>query len=705
MADQHTQTTPSDRVPDAEQSKGNPLDQSLAAPTESTQDIPPSANWKDDPFAHQTTNEEAQTTEQIKVNPLDQSMAAPTESTQDIPPYAKWQYDPSARQIKNEAAREFAVPNDVHVADQTTSQNHTTQEVAHAAPALAGNISPPQQPSSTTVAAGAEGEGPDNSQKDHHSNNQVHSEETPSPNSSEVTLENFHKEMKWERHGYRPVSYFRTVEEARNSGADTSRVEAYVSVKHAGFTTQELAALPDNAKQSNYYIGFAKQLLDSSEGIFTKKFWTSFDGIKKVFSAGIIKGEVEEIRLEAAEWLMGKRVAAAGTPAVIPDPVASQTPAPESPSPSPNVVPKERVLETKTLDTSALQEIDKRIQEKLETLRGRIIPETITVRIDDPKSAQLVRQLQRYGEGFNSGLTGQINKVHEALDTIGKLGLDQPQQGIVFKKKQQQALNMIDSLSFEQGDLEKLAKDIKVPRGNKLPESMQEAMRDSTDILEGIKSDLEEARRLVASARRINPAAHAEKDTTAQRSNEPNVDVKTGSVATMPRLGKELTIDPQKLEAMGHAMVDANIRDKDLNTWYKMVMTEFVKSYVGTFSDIRKEIYQSRMDGSNLNEMQKHKFRFLADELGQEVKVSDLVQLDYSKFSLPFTEELDSRFRRVIDGSKFHKALNQMKTEFAAALTKEIDKVPGTENTDTTYVTFKRQRIEKSGITDYLAKN
>ena len=46
-----------------------------------------------------------------------------------------------------------------------------------------------------------------------------------------------------------------------------------------------------------------------------------------------------------------------------------------------------------------------------------------------------------------------------------------------------------------------------------------------------------------------------------------------------------------------------------------------------------------------------------------------------------------------------------MKTEFAAALTKEIDKVPGTENTDTTYVPFKRQRIEKSGITDYLAKN
>jgi len=173
----------------------------------------------------------------------------------------------------------------------------------------------------------------------------------------------------------------------------------------------------------------------------------------------------------------------------------------------------------------------------------------------------------------------------------------------------------------------------------------------------------------------------------------------------MPRLGKDLTIDPRKLEMMGHAMVDANISDKDLNSWYKMVMSEFVKSHAGTFTKIRKEIYESRMDGSDMNEMQKEKFRFLAEELGQPVQVSDLVQLDYSKFSLPFTEELDSRFRRVIDGSRFQKALNEMKAQFSSALMKEIEKVPGTEDTETTYVAFKRQTFEKSGITDFFARN
>ncbi len=596
----------------------------------------------------------------------------------------------------------------------------------------------------------------------------------PTATSSEAILENFHKEMKWERHGYRPTAYFKTVEDARASHHDLNRTEAYVSVKHSGFTADELAAIPDNAKQKNYYIGFAKQMLDSNEGIFTKKFWTSFEGIKKVLTAGIIKGEVEEVRLEAAEWLVSKRGAVApaapasperntaqeesptsATPPATPTTEASKAPEAENAGPvteplrlegpkaetpvvEPEVVEtphqskqetsastagapiidaevieapaatadtKARVVETKTLDTAALQEIEKRIQEKLDALRGRIIPETITVRLDDPKSAQAVRQMQRYGEGFNAGFAAQASKVQDALQAVGNLGLDTPQQAIVFKRRQEEALALVDSLSFGHDELNKMAEDIKVPRGSKLPDSMREAMANSSDLLEGIKNDLDEARRLIATARRINPAAKAEQEGSSASGADPKVEVKTGSVASMPRLGQDLTIDPRKLELMGHAMVDANISDKDLNGWYKMVMSEFVKSYVGTFSKVRKEIYEARMDGSNMTEMQKEKFKFLADELGTEVKVSDLVQLDYSKFSLPFTEDLDSRFRRVIDGSKFQKALNQMKSEFATALTKEIDKVPGTENTDTTYVAFKRQTFERSGVTDFFAKN
>ena len=683
-------------------------------------------------------------------SPLNESLAQNSPEGTAVPSYANWKYDSSQRDAKLEEARHFAswaenpfaVPDSGHdtspSADRNTNEAHVSQEAATTADASLPTETAPPSPTGTK---------PD------------------SVGSSTLSLENFHKEMKWEQHGYRPVAYYRTVEDARKAGADTSHFETYVSVQRGGFTEQELAAIPDNAKQKNYYFGFAKQMLDSSEGIFTKKFWTSFDGIKKVVAAGIIKGEVEEIRLEAAEWLLSKRgnatVSGASSETATPQearqtPDATTTPEKaQEPAVSESLqltAPKieaqfvdaeviesapgqkkasntaqqgavidaevvqststrqkapntagERAgaIETKTLDTAALQEIEKRIQDKLEALRGRIVPETITVRLDDPKSAQTLRQLQRYGEGFNAGLAGQIGKVHQALETIGILGIDQPQQGIVFKKRQEQALALIDSLSFGQDELEKMVSDIKVPRGNKLPDSMKDAMSKSSDLLEGIKSDLEEARRLVANARRNNPVVKAEHDNTAQE----GVRSQAGSVATMPRLGKDLTIDPRKLEAMGHAMVDANISDKDLNSWYKMVMSEFVKSHVGTFSKIRKEIYESRLDGSNMNEMQKEKFRFLADELGQEVNVSDLVQLDYSKFSLSSTEELDSRFRRVIDGSKFQKALNQMKTEFAAALVKELDKVPGTENTDTTFVPFRRQKFEKSGISDYLAKN
>ena len=704
-------------------------------------------------------------------NPLDQSLTN-GQTDYDADPFAV----PNANMPSPSTAAE---PSSVPV---TTELNPTPGNIDLAAASLSepphaptpepAAIPSPEPTPSTTVAAGAEGEVPKNA------NNEPGSETSSSPSSTTPTAEDFRKEMEWERHGYRPVAYFRTVEEARSSGRDLDKFETYVSVKESGFTKEELAALPSDAKQKNYYIGFAKQLLDSSEGIFTKKFWTSFEGIKNVLTAGIIKGEVEGVDLGAAEWLLSKRSGVAQAAAASPEesgateaastptphtepttpapdaPVAPETesaapvteplrlggptggspvvegeivetpPAPtqETPSraadapiidieaevieaPAATTDKKKQAIETKTLEIAALQEIERRVQEKLEALRDRIIPETVTVRLDDPKAAQLVRQLQRYGEGFNAGFVAQVSKVHDAFEAVGKMGLDQPQHGIVFKRRQEEALALVDSLTFGHDELNKMAKDITVPRGNKLPDSMKEAMNNASDILEGIKSDLDEARRLIATARRVNPNPKAEQDGASPSGTEPKVEVKTGSVARIPVLGKELTIDPRKLELMGHAMVDANISDKDLNGWYKMVMSEFVKSYVGTFSKTRKEIYESRMDGSNMNEMQKQKFTFLAEELGQPVQVSDLVQLDYSKFSSPYTEELDSRFRRVIDGSKFQKALNEMKAQFASALTKELEKVPGTENTDTTYVAFKRDKYEKSGITDFFARN
>jgi hypothetical protein len=157
----------------------------------------------------------------------------------------------------------------------------------------------------------------------------------------------------------------------------------------------------------------------------------------------------------------------------------------------------------------------------------------------------------------------------------------------------------------------------------------------------------------------------------------------------MPRLGKDLTIDPRKLVAMGHAMVEGIISDADLKESYRQVMSDFVTSYVRNFSNIRKEIYQSRIDGSEMNDLQKERLRFLAEVLGTETKVSDLYKLSSSR-----REQLDESFLSVMDSSPFQKALNEMKSEFAAALTKELDKKPGTEDTDTTYVAFKREKFE-----------
>jgi hypothetical protein len=527
---------------------------------------------------------------------------------------------------------------------------------------------------------------------------------TTDTTSSGPTRENFNAEMKWERHGYRPVSFFKTVEQAVASQIDTNKIEVFVGVKDAGFTTNELAAVPDNAKRTSPTFPFVTQLLDPQEGMFTKKFWTSLEGIKKVISSGFIKSETVDIQLEAAQWLLRKREAGSST-----SPAAS-TPAPNSSSARDEAVALLSSLdamsqatpttpplrnEPKVFEMADLQPLEARLQEKFAALKASIAPKTLTVVVEDSASIDTVIQNLHFYKDFNKAFAEQVSKTQAVLEQVGKLGLDQPSQGIVFKKKQDEALRLIDSLSFSKSDLAMVADKIELAHGTNLPGSMREAVKKADPLLDAIKKELEEARNIIRNARRVNPTTKVKQPDPEEKSQ-----VVTGSVAKMSRLGKDLTVDPKKLESMGHAMVDANVPDKEMNEKYKAIMSEFVKSYVSTFSKVRKEIYEARMDGSNLSSLQKEKFTYLAEELGQQVQVSDLMEIGSSKNA--DTTKIGAHFGRIVDGSAFQKKLNQMKAEFSKALMKEIEKTPGTEDTDTTYVAFKRHRYEKSGITEFL---
>ncbi len=617
------------------------------------------------------------------------------------------------------------------------------------------------------------------------------------PASGEVTRERFNAEMSFERRGYRPVEFYSTVEQALASNVDTSKVEVFVDVKKGGFTADEVTAIPDNAKRNNYHLGFARQLFDANEGIFTKGFWTSSEGIKKVLSAGFIKAETEEIHLEAAQWLLSKREVGTAAPTGGKAPTAGEEaeallasiaspadtrpavthdkpqedtrrfqppvnpreetpvppvdevpvvvdviPPPTSPTqksytrhdrvppvnvgfPATNdVTPIEAVdndpgfgilpnrltsepesqatpttpplrNEPKIFEMADLNPLEARLKERFAALKASIGPRTLTVVVEDNASIDTVIQNLHFYKDFNKAFTEQVSKTQAVLEQVGKLGLDQPSQGGVFKKKQEDALRLIDTLSFSKSDLAMVADKIKVEHGTNLPGSMRDAVKNAEPFLDAIKKELEEARNIIRNARRINPAS-----TVNQPNPEEKSQVLTGSVAAMPRLGKELTVNPKKLESMGHAMVDANVPDQEMNAKYKAIMSEFVKSYVSTFSKVRKEIYEARMDGSNLSSLQKEKFTYLAEELGQQVQVSDLMEIGSSKTG--DTTKVGAHFGRIVDGSSFQKKLNQMKEEFSKALMKEIEKTPGTEDTDTTYVAYKRQRYEKSGITDFL---
>jgi hypothetical protein len=600
--------------------------------------------------------------------------------------------------------------------------------------------------------------------------------------------------MTFERRGYQPLAFYSTVEQALAAKADPSKTAVFIDIKKGGFTAEEVAAIPDNAKTNDYHIGYMRQLFDRNEGIFTKGFWTSSEGLKKVARAGLIKAEPVTISLEAAQWLLSKREGGGPvSPVAKPEPKADPVPTkaevsaavdaaplesssgPEvksSPQPTPTpvsaeVLPPETVSmpkatarraepslvvdvpahepaedtkgesgssvfpaasptptntssareeavallesldtkpqttpttpplrnEPKVFEMADLQPLEARFQEKFAALKASIAPKTLTVVVDDSASIDaIINNLNLYKD-FNKAFAEQASKTQAVLEQVGKLGLDQPSQGGVFKKKQDDALRLIDTLSFSKSDLATMADKIELANGRYLPGAMREAVNNAAPLLDAIKADLEEARNIIRNARRVNPSPKVTRPNPEEKSQ-----VVTGSVAKMPRLGKELSVDPRKLESIGHAMVDANVPDQEMNGKYKAIMSEFVRSYVSTFSKIRKEIYEARMDGSNLNSMQKEKFTYLAEALGQHVQVSDLMEIGSSSS----VDRISAHFGRVVDGSPFQKSLNQMKEEFSKALMKEIEKTPGTENTDTTYIAYKRHRYEKSGITEFL---
>ena len=524
---------------------------------------------------------------------------------------------------------------------------------------------------------------------------------SPSPG---VTREKFNAEMTFEPRGYRPVAFYGSVEQALASKVDPAKFEVFVDVKKDGFTAEEVAAIPDNAKRNNYHIGFARQLFDVNEGIFTKGFWTSSEGIKKVLTAGFIKAETEEIHLEAAQWLLSRREAA--TPPLTSSPTDENSPAMSSqqeigddrfkpPVQEASLTTPVPRNEPKIFEMADLNPLETRLQERFAALKASIAPRTLTVVVEDSASIDAVIQNLQFHKDFNTAFAEQVSKTQAVLEQVGKLGLDQPSQGGVFKKKQEDALRLIDSLSFSKSDLALIADKIEVAHGNNLPGSMRDAVKKADPFIDAIKKELEEARNIIRNARRINPAPPVKQPNPEEKSQ-----VVTGSVAKMPRLGRELSVDPKKLESMGHAMVDANVPDTEMNAKYKAIMSEFVKSYVRTFSKVRKEIYEARMDGSNLTSIQKEKFNYLAEELGQQVQVSDLMEIGSNKAA--DTTKVGAHFGRIVDGSVFQKKLNQMKEEFSKALMKEIERTPGTETTDTTFVAYKRDRYEKSGITEFL---
>jgi hypothetical protein len=152
--------------------------------------------------------------------------------------------------------------------------------------------------------------------------------------------------------------------------------------------------------------------------------------------------------------------------------------------------------------------------------------------------------------------------------------------------------------------------------------------------------------------------------------------LKTDSVVARPRLDDDLTFDRDRFEMFAHVTVEVLVPNKELCESYKTLMSRFIRNYEPVFSSLREEIYRFRTEASPSIEDQRFRLECIANELIVSARASDLIAL-----AVPEFREIDEDFPTLFDQSDFETKFNKMRAAFGAAVLREIQKMPSTDDT------------------------
>lgn len=154
-------------------------------------------------------------------------------------------------------------------------------------------------------------------------------------------------------------------------------------------------------------------------------------------------------------------------------------------------------------------------------------------------------------------------------------------------------------------------------------------------------------------------------------SDVPPIEVVTGSTAELPRVSEDLCPDQARLVRFAEWHMELWVKDDTKRRLYTDVLRDFIQHETESYSEVRKAIYQARMDGSALSDMQRESFRYRAEEMAQEIGVSLLICFNSRFCALSQADQ--GMLGRMLNTSRFDAEFKKMRKAFAAGLLREVE--------------------------------
>jgi hypothetical protein len=135
---------------------------------------------------------------------------------------------------------------------------------------------------------------------------------------------------------------------------------------------------------------------------------------------------------------------------------------------------------------------------------------------------------------------------------------------------------------------------------------------------------------------------------------------------------QDLVVDTLMLESLADATIFALVSDKDLREQLTKILRHGVTLFAANISRLKEAFEAARLDSTVMNETERERFQYLADELDNYQQPSILLLVLPSHLGRHFSRTVVEDIKSFIDRSQLGKAIISIHAQLAAKIRAEL---------------------------------